>query len=86
MRRFLQAFCQTRSVTMSALDGWPVSGYASCTVREGGGYMESLIALIQLATAVLALITAILMILPALGTTICDIKEKRRKQRAYGVS
>ena len=48
--------------------------------------MESLIALIQLATAVLALITAILMILPALGKTICDIKEKRRKQRAYGVS
>ena len=72
---------------MSALDGIsPVSGYASCTEREGGGYTESLIALIQLATAVLALITAILMILPALGKTICDIKEKRRKQRAYGVS
>ena len=65
---------------MSALDGIsPVSGYASCTEGEGGGYMESLVALIQLATAMLALITEILMILPAVGKTICDIKKKRRK-------
>ncbi|MGN0262572.1 MAG: hypothetical protein ACI4B9_07025 [Eggerthellaceae bacterium] len=41
--------------------------------------MESLIALMQLATAVLALITAILMVLPALGKLICNIKKKRRK-------
>lgn len=41
--------------------------------------MERMIAIIQFATAILALITATLMLLPALGKTICDIKKKRRK-------
>ena len=41
--------------------------------------MEIMIAIIQFATAILALIKAILMLLPALGKVICDIKKKRRK-------